>query len=440
MKVIKRLRVKIIISIVAVQTFVLCLIFFGLNFAISVHRNHLADSFLKELSENNGHRLLPLNQNGFAPPEPAFLNGSQNSANFDFHNEKRPEDFHKNAFDFIQREDLRNYFSVNVSYSGAINEIISDFPLSYTEDEISEIVILITKDEKFAGTVKNFQYLKKADKYGTFLLCVLNRSEDFRIIRQFHFYGFWISLGILTTSFLIALVVSKIALSRAEETFERQKRFIADAGHELKTPIAVIGANIDVLSSDENLNSNKFFQYIKRENERMGELVRDLLYLARDDADRLEMIKAEFDFSNAVENAVLPFEVVAFENGMTLKMEIQKGIMCQGDEKSLKQLFVILVDNAIKNSEKGAVITVKAYTERQNIIYKVRNTGMGIKKDDLKKIFERFYRADTSRARKTGGYGLGLSIAQSIAQKHGGVIKAESEYGKYAEFTFKMKT
>lgn len=419
-EVIKLLRIKIIISIVAVQTFVLCLIFFVLNFGITRSRNHFAADFLVQLSQNRGHR-----------PSPGV---------FQHQTDKRQnQDFLQRALDFRRPENLRNYFAVNISYAGAINKIISDFPLSYTQSEISEIVLLIREDEKEDGTVGNFQYLKRPDKYGTFLVCILNRADDFRLFHQFHFYAFWTIFGVTIISAVIAFFISKVALSQTEKAFERQKRFVADAGHELKTPIAVIGANIDVLSSDEKLNSNKFFQYIKHENERMGDLVRDLLYLARNDADRLEMMKTEFDFSNAVENAVLPFEVVAFENGITLEMEIQKGITCIGDEKSLKQLFVILVDNAIKNSDKDAKITVKAYTERQNIIYKVRNTGIGIKKEDLQKIFQRFYRVDSSRARKTGGYGLGLSIAQTIAQKHGGTIKAESEYGKYAEFTFKMK-
>lgn len=425
MKVIKLLRIKIIISIVAVQFFVLAIIFLGLNFGITAHGNKMSENFLRELSENGGKRL---SRQDFRIPQQNFASQSA------------PVPERESSLDAITLgNDLRNYFSLNISYSGAINKVISDFPLSYTEKELSEIVLLIISDDKSSGRIGNFQYLKTPDKYGTYLLCILNRRGDFEVLHQFRFYAFWAIAGIMIFSFVLAFFISKLALSQAEEAFDKQKRFIADAGHELKTPIAVIGANIDVLSSDEKLNSNKFFQYIKRENGRMGDLVKDLLYLARDDADRLEMIKSEFDFSNAVENAILPFEVVAFENGMTLEMEIQKGIFCNGDEKSLKQLFVILVDNAIKNSDKGAKITVKAYTARQNIIYKVRNTGNGIKKEDLQKIFERFYRVDSSRARKTGGYGLGLSIAQTIAQKHGGTLKAESEYGKYAEFTFMMK-
>jgi signal transduction histidine kinase len=121
-----------------------------------------------------------------------------------------------------------------------------------------------------------------------------------------------------------------------------------------------------------------------------------------------------------------------------MNFDIEKNIMCVGDEKTLKQVFVILVDNAIKNSDKGAKITVRAFSESQRIIYKVHNTGAGIPKEELEKIFLRFYRSDSSRARRTGGYGLGLAIARAIAQDHGGTLVANSELGKWAEFTLTL--
>ena len=132
---------------------------------------------------------------------------------------------------------------------------------------------------------------------------------------------------------------------------------------------------------------------------------------------------------------MLPFEVVAFEAGKTLEFDIEKHITCNGDEKSLNQVFIILVDNALKNSEEGAHITVRAYAEGQKIIYKVRNTGAGIPKEELEKIFLRFYRSDSSRVRKTGGCGLGLAIARAIATDHDGTLVADSELGEWAEFT-----
>ena len=143
----------------------------------------------------------------------------------------------------------------------------------------------------------------------------------------------------------------------------------------------------------------------------------------------------DFNFSNAVENSVLPFEVVAFESQKTLELDVQKGIICNGDEKSLKQIFIILVDNAIKNSEEGAKIRVTATSDDKKIVLKVYNTGSGIPKDELEKIFLRFYRSDSSRVRKTGGYGLGLAIARTIAEDHGGTLTATSEVGHWAEFT-----
>ena len=426
MKIFSVLRIKIIIAILAVQAFILFGIFFVLNIMLTTNMNRQADNFLEQLAKNGGHRPIP--------QKPASGKGmdkilSQNGL---------PESEFSDSSEMKPHSEIRNYFSVNVSSLGAINYVITDFPLVYTSREISKIVMLINSENQDKGTVDSFKYLKTEYKYGTFIICILDRTADFELIKQFRIYASLAIFGILLASFAVSLVLSKITVKQALLSFERQRQFLADAGHELKTPIAVIGANIDVLSSDEKLRSNKFFQYIRSENERMGVLVRDLLFLARDDADKLEMQKTEFDFSNAAENAVLPFEAVAFESGMTLELDIQKGIICSGEEKSLKQLFVILVDNAIKNSDAGALISVKVFSERQNAVYKVRNTGNGIKKEELEKIFLRFYRTDASRDRKTGGYGLGLSIAKTIAAKHGGTLKAESEYGKWAEFTFTM--
>lgn len=426
MKIFSVLRIKIIIAILAVQAFILFGIFFVLNIMLTTNMNRQADNFLEQLAKNGGHRPIP--------PKPASGKSmgkllSQNGL---------PESEFSDSSEMKPHSEIRNYFSVNVSSLGAINYVITDFPLVYTSREISKIVMLINSENQDKGTVDSFKYLKTEYKYGTFIICILDRTADFELIKQFRIYASLAIFGILLASFAVSLVLSKITVKQALISFERQRQFLADAGHELKTPIAVIGANIDVLSSDEKLRSNKFFQYIRSENERMGVLVRDLLFLARDDADKLEMQKTEFDFSNAAENAVLPFEAVAFESGMTLELDIQKGIICSGEEKSLKQLFVILVDNAIKNSDAGALISVKVFSERQNAVYKVRNTGNGIKKEELEKIFLRFYRTDASRDRKTGGYGLGLSIAKTIAAKHGGTLKAESEYGKWAEFTFTM--
>ncbi|MBQ0051888.1 MAG: HAMP domain-containing histidine kinase [Treponema sp.] len=420
MKVIQQLRIKVILSILTVQLVFFTTIFAAVNIALVNREEKSATDFLQMLAENEGHRTPANSRTQIASyyAQELLLN-TQDEAS-------------------TENDDLRNYFAVNVSHEGVINEIIQDFPLNYTDQEISQLILRILQNDDTSGLVMGFHYLIVPAQYGNSLVCIINRKSELASIHQMQLYSTLAFFVCIVVSFLMALLFSNFTVKQAALAFKTQKQFIADAGHELKTPIAVIGANIDVLEADEKLAGNKFFQYIKQENQRMGELVKDLLYLAKDDAEKLEVIFSDFDFSNAVENAVLPFEVMAFESGMTLNLDIEPEIICNGEERYLKQLFVILVDNAIKNSDRGAEITVKAYTENQKIIYKVRNTGEGISKDDLQKIFLRFYRSDYSRARKTGGYGLGLSIAQTIARNHNGTLVADSVQGEWAEFTLTL--
>jgi two-component system, OmpR family, sensor histidine kinase CiaH len=141
-----------------------------------------------------------------------------------------------------------------------------------------------------------------------------------------------------------------------------------------------------------------------------------------------------FDISKLINNVLLTFEAVIFENNIELSSNIEEGITIKGDRESIKKVFIILLDNAIKYTSKNGKIDVELIKEKNKIKLKIKNTGEGIKKEDLDKIFERFYRVDTSRARDTGGYGLGLSIAKSIVESHNGKIYAESNIGKDTTF------
>lgn len=434
MNALKLLRVKVVFSIVLVQMVILATILATLNLSLRGMEFKKSRDFIQYLEENGGHIIS--HKNKLVEKESTAITTLEQEIQ-EFKSISQQDKFY-NLMDRISFQllsntpEIRNYFSVNVSYAGAINEIIYDFPLNYTKDEISSLLKIVLKRNRMKGMVNGVIYSISPTKYGNYLICFLNIKSEIATLNQLFWYSLLIYIGSLVISFLFSIGIAKIITKSTDEAFEKQKRFIADAGHELKTPIAVISANIDVL--EPTLKDNKFFQYIKAENKRMGELVKDLLYLAKNDANKNEVNFYDFDFSKAMENAILPFEVIAFESKMKLSINIQKDIQVYGNEKELKQLAIILVDNAIKNSEEGAEITVTAAAEYQKVLFKVRNTGAGIKKEDIEKIFNRFYRADTSRARKTGGYGLGLSIAKSIATEHGGTISVTSEIDKYAEF------
>ncbi|MBQ7160050.1 MAG: HAMP domain-containing histidine kinase, partial [Treponema sp.] len=328
---------------------------------------------------------------------------------------------------------LRNCFSVIVGPSFNVVDVINDFPLPYDRTEIPALINDIFAEEQPWGRLGGIHFLIVQKENGMQMVCIGDLQNELLAFRHLMMY----SAEILLVAILIVSIASwffaDLILTPSIEAYYRQKAFISNAGHELKTPISVIGANVDVLLAD--YPDNKWLQYIRVENQRMGQLVKDLLYLARSDADRSPLEMCPFDFSSTVENAALLFEGIMLEQEKKLELFISSGLTCVGDESQLKQVVMILVDNAIKNSERGAVIRVSVFAEGKKLIIKVYNEGQGIRKENFSQIFERFYRGDESRARNTGGYGLGLPIALTIVQAHKGTISVASKYGEWAEFT-----
>lgn len=454
MNILKKLKLRIVIFVVAVMTIFLATMLSSVIFWISHNEKRKAIQLVEMLVDNGGNLPGP-DFHGHERERGGRLFKTEDDDFLYEDNEplSEPPHFHKDkvserSSDFFTveirgRDDIRNYFSVILSSHGDVVEVICDFPTSFTRDEISILVRdimkdargnpLIIKDRKRLGQVDDFVYcvLKRLDD--TYLVALANRRSELLSISVMGKIALNIFIVSIAVTLFISLFISNLIVKPVQEAFIKQRQFIADASHELKTPVAVIGANLDVLMSE--MSENRWLNYIKSENERMGHLVKNLLYLAKNDADRMETQYAKFDFSSAIANAILPFESVVFEEKKRFEIDIAPGIEFVGDEHQIKQIAVIFVDNAIKNSDENALIRVSAKVENNKILLKVFNTGHGIKKEDLKKIFLRFYRSDFSRARKTGGYGLGLSIAQAMAQAHHGTISAASEEGKWAEFT-----
>lgn len=250
-----------------------------------------------------------------------------------------------------------------------------------------------------------------------------------------------VSLITLVFIFLISLYLTNKSIQPVKTAFEKQKQFIADASHELKTPLAVIQTNVDVLLSNQEQSiqsQEKWLGYIKSETERMSKLTSDLLYLTQVDHSEFQMLKTEFSFSQAVEKVLLTMEAIIFEKSVQLDYEIQSDIHAMGNEEQLTQVVMILLDNAIKYTPEKGDIHLNLYKAYNHIFLSITNTGEGISKDEIHKVFDRFYRSDTSRTRKNNSYGLGLAIAKSIVEAHDGKIAVESIEGEKTTFTIKL--
>ncbi|MBR6137009.1 MAG: HAMP domain-containing histidine kinase [Bacilli bacterium] len=236
---------------------------------------------------------------------------------------------------------------------------------------------------------------------------------------------------------ILIYIVSKILTDNitkpAEESFEKQKDFIADASHELKTPLAVIMASADELKTDKK--NKKYIDNIKYETERMNTLIKSLLDLSKlEKGINIENYKDE-NISKIIERICLTFEAIAFENNVSINTNIEENINFKCSKEEIEKLISIIIDNAIKHSYKDSSIKVLVNSDKLGINIEVTNNGDPIKSGDEEKIFERFYRADKSRKRESNRYGLGLAIAKNIVLNHNGTIKA---YSKDNFTTFKV--
>jgi signal transduction histidine kinase len=249
-----------------------------------------------------------------------------------------------------------------------------------------------------------------------------------------------VSVGMFILIFFISSFLTERSIKPIKESYYKQKQFISDASHELKTPLAVIHTNVDVLLTNTDEQNKKWLEYIKSEVERMGHLTNDLLYLTQmDGAEDHQMMKTTFNISERLEHILLGLEVVAFEKNISLIYDIAPDIEMHGNAEQVSQVMMILLDNAIKYTQTGGDISILLSKSTHHINLSVTNSGDGISEEDLPYVFDRFYRADKVRSRESGSYGLGLSIAKTIVEQHNGKITCESKVGDQTNFTVRFK-
>ncbi len=325
-----------------------------------------------------------------------------------------------------QRSDyeLSTFYSVTFSADGTVLSVFDGEKTVSSDDNLIELARQILSEEASTGRTGNLSYVvMKKDGYT--LVAFLDNTISEAGLQTMMQNALLVGGASLVVMFFISVFLARRIIRPLEESDKQQKQFISDASHELKTPIAVIDANAEILSRE--LGHNEWLSNIQYESNRMGELVKQLLDLSS--AESREVPREELDFSHVVTGESLVFETFAFENGKILQSNIEEGISITGNKNQLTQVISVLLDNALRHST-GSQIELSLKKQGHNAVLSVSNEGEEISQEKLKHLFERFYRVDDVRNSEENHYGLGLSIAQAVVQKHRGTIDARCSEGK----------
>ena len=282
------------------------------------------------------------------------------------------------------------------------------------------------------------RFLMQTDEDGTVRIAFADRTWELSSIRTLVLSCLLVGGLAMVGFFFISLLLSALALRPAERAWQQQRQFVADASHELKTPLTVILANTGIVlshRSDPVEAQSKWLEYTQEEAVRMKKLVEDLLFLAKSDDARTPLNPRSISMSDLTTACLLLFESVAFEANVQLHSSIAPDLTLTGDEGQLRRLVMILLDNGVKYAGAEGTVTLTLSRQQDKIRLSVHNTGEPIPAQHIPHLFERFYRSDSSRVRSQGGYGLGLAIAKSIVETHRGKIFVTSTAQAGTEFT-----
>ena len=316
------------------------------------------------------------------------------------------------------------FFSVWLDEQKQIVNTNMDSVSTITEQDVEDYTDKVLKRGKERGWIGDYRYRIMDTENGTTVVFVNGNTYN-NTSNRLLFTALLVLLGSASLILILTVVVSKRAVRPVAESYEKQRQFITDANHELKTPLTLILSNLDIVESE--LGKNEWLDDIRSEGERMGLLINQLVTLSRMDESTDSVMREEFNLSSAVADTVSEFESLAEERGHTLTSSISPSVYYYGDESLIRRLTAILLDNAIKYCDAGGNIQLSLICRRHPVLT-VENTYQDVDKLELNRLFDRFYRADKART-FSGSFGIGLSIAQSIVKSHKGNIAAYRKSG-----------
>lgn len=336
--------------------------------------------------------------------------------------------------------DIR-YFTVTLDENGNTVDVDTDRIASIGKQQAETMAQDLREEGKTEGYTDGFRYavisVSGEDGGNNTMYIFLNCARELSTFRSFLWTSILVSLLGAGLVFLLVVVASRIAVRPVAESYEKQKRFITDASHEIKTPLAIIEANTEVIELENG--SSEWLDSIKRQIKRLSSLTEKLVFLSRMDEENTKIERAEFSLSDTVRETTESFEAVAEAGRKHLEIDVQPGIPYYGNEGMISQMVSLLVDNAMKYGSDGGTVRVRLWQKHGGArVLTVYNDADHVTVGDQSQLFERFYRSDESRNSRTGGHGIGLSVVKAIVDAHHGKIAAVSGDGKSMLFTVRL--
>ncbi len=319
------------------------------------------------------------------------------------------------------------YFSVVLDNDYSVIDTETSRIHSVDKTEAIQFAEKVIDKNDHTGFIGDYRYATKLE-YNGYRIVFLDCGRKLDAYNSFLYTSILMAVGGLVVAFFFIFFFAGRIIKPIAESYDKQKRFITDAGHEIKTPLTIIDANLNLLESD--LGENESLSDIASQTKRLRTLTNDLVMLARMEEAEDTMPKIEFPISEVIAETVAPFKNVTIQQGKEFICNIQPMLTLKGNDKAIIQLVNILMDNALKYSPTGGTIAFNLTKKNRTIyIHTFNTTETRIDKHQTEQVFERFYRSDASRNSETGGSGIGLSVAQAIVNAHGGKIQAWTQDG-----------
>ena len=323
------------------------------------------------------------------------------------------------------------FFIVRLDEEGNVTDVSTDFIASVTQTEAEEFARKVLNEKRQVGYYKNYRFQILAKKNDNIVI-FLNTTMELRSVRNVLLISCLVGVVCFLVVFLLVILLSKRAMKPYIRNIERQKRFITDASHEIKTPLTSIATSVDVIEME--YGEDEWTRNIHKQTSKMSRMVADLVTLSRLDEENPFLERTEFSLSDAVWEVAEPFASLAKAQGKKYSQRIEENLTLCGNPDATRQMISVLLDNAMKYSDENGTIRLDVYKVHWKTKIEVFNTCVLEETQNLSRLFDRFYRPDNSRSRKTGGSGIGLSIAQAVAEAYGGKIKVSSKDGKSIMF------